>query len=281
MSCRTTHPGPSAAALRKAVSLGPAWGTRRHFGSLNGHGPTDTRDAQASLQQMPSLLQDPRTAIERCPRHEHSDPEARTGIDQQHRRDLHEEISAVSPARAPSLPCPSNGPPFRCITEPVPQHNPYTDCDADTPRKSRSDCAPIAVHHGCSAGVVQASCYWRVVGVLLRSASWHPVEVSLRPCRAKSRGRALTRPHDYLEHHSEWPDGRLADHAPPEAHLAQAVSQRLRSHLTDHNPSLRQAARLAAASRQGTVQRRPRTHLERPRNSRAHRARTRHRLVGH
>ena len=86
--------------------------------------------------------------------------------------------------------------------------------------------------------------------MLLRSASWQPAELSLRPCRAKSRGRALTRPHDYLEHHSEWPDGRLADHAPPEAHLAQAVSQRLRSHLTDHNLSLSDAARLAGASRQ-------------------------------
>ncbi|WP_420443080.1 hypothetical protein [Candidatus Poriferisodalis sp.] len=64
------------------------------------------------------------------------------------------------------------------------------------------------------------------------------------------RRGSLKRPRDDLEHNSEWPDGRLADHAPPEARLAQAVSQRLRRHLTDHNLSLRQAARLAAASRQ-------------------------------
>ena len=68
--------------------------------------------------------------------------------------------------------------------------------------------------------------------------------------RIMVRRGSLKRPRDYPAPNDEWPHGHLADGAPPEARLAQAISQRLRGHLTNHDLSLRQAARLAGASRQ-------------------------------
>ena len=64
------------------------------------------------------------------------------------------------------------------------------------------------------------------------------------------RRGSLKRPCDYLGNNDEWPHGSLADDAPPEARLAQAVARRLRGHLAERNLSVRAAARLAGASHQ-------------------------------
>ncbi len=53
-------------------------------------------------------------------------------------------------------------------------------------------------------------------------------------------------PSDYLAPEQTWPNGKLAHDAPPEARLAKAISQRLNTHLTEHELSLRDAAQPTA-----------------------------------
>ena len=53
-------------------------------------------------------------------------------------------------------------------------------------------------------------------------------------------------PRDYLTEDGTWPDGPLQADAPPEAHLAQAVAQRLRT--AQGNQTLREVADRAGTS---------------------------------
>ena len=279
LSCRTKHSGPSAVALWDAVSLGPTWETRRHFGSLNGHGPSrhpGTPRRHCNRCRVSCKIQERRSSDVRATntatlRH----AEASTS---RHCRDLHEEISAVSPVRAPSLPCGSNGPPFRCITEPVSQHNPYSDCDADTPRNSRSDCARIAVHHGCSASVVLLACCCRVAAFSKPAARRTVTAPVSREIAAAARSHTAPRlprtPQRMARRTPRRP--RAARSTPCTSSLATPPQP---PHRPQPQPERRSPPRRRIPP--GTVQRSAREHVERPRNSRAHRARTRHRLVGH
>ena len=240
-SCRTTHPGPSAAALFDAVSLGPTWETRRHFGSLNGHGPSrhpGTPRRYCNRCRVSCKIQERRSSDVRATntatlRHAEASTSSTAETSTKKSR-----LSGRQAFLAPAMGLRSDASRSRChSTTPAPTATPTL---LGIP-------ARIAPQSPYTTAVVQASCCWRVAAFSKLAARR---TVTAPVSREIARPRALTRPHDYLEHHSEWPDGRLADHAPPEAHLAQAVSQRLRSHLTDHNLSLGEAARLAGASRQ-------------------------------
>ena len=55
-------------------------------------------------------------------------------------------------------------------------------------------------------------------------------------------------PSDYLAPEQTWPNGKLAHDAPPEARLAKAIAQRLNTHLTEHELSLRDAAQPTGTS---------------------------------
>lgn len=53
------------------------------------------------------------------------------------------------------------------------------------------------------------------------------------------------RPRDYLAPDSTWPEGPLADDAPPAARLGQAIAANLRQAMQDQDIGLRPLARLA------------------------------------
>ena len=61
-------------------------------------------------------------------------------------------------------------------------------------------------------------------------------------CRMPRRGGLRSHPRDYLAPGLRWPEDELDADAPPEAHLAQGVSRRLRGHLEREELTVRAAA---------------------------------------
>ena len=184
LSCRTTHPGPSAAALFDAVSLGPTWETRRHFGSLNGHGPSrhpGTPRRYCNRCRVSCKIQERRSSDVRATdtatsRHAEASTSSTAETSTKKSR-----LSGRQAFLAAAMGLRSDASRSRChSTTPAPTATPTL---LENP-------AQIAPQSPTTTDVVSASCKRCVIGVLLRSASKQIVEVSLRPCRAKSRGRA-------------------------------------------------------------------------------------------
>ena len=145
--------------------------------------------------------------------------------------------------------------------------------------------ARIAPESPYTTAVVQASCYWRVIGVLLACCCVQQAGSPSNCHRARvARNRAAARSHT-APRLPRTPQ-RMARRTPrrPRAARSTPCTSSLATHPQPPHRPQPQPGRSSPPRRRippGTVQRRPRQHLKRPRHPRTHRTRTRNRTVGH
>ena len=145
--------------------------------------------------------------------------------------------------------------------------------------------AQIAPQSPCTTAAVQASCKRRVIGVLLSCCC---VQQAGSPpnchCARVARNRAAARSHGPTTTSNTTANGPT-DASQTTRRPKHTSHKQSRNASAATSPTTTPACDKPPASPAhpppGTVQHQPRQHLKRPRHPRAHRARTRHRLVGH
>ena len=288
MSCRTTHPGPSAAALFDAVSLGPAWGTRRHFGSLNGHGPSrhpGTPRRHCKRCRVSCKIQERRSSDVRATNTatlRHAEASTSSTAETSTKKSRRSRLSGRQAFLAAAMGLHSDASQSRC----------HSTTPTATPARLEIP-AQIAPQSPYTTAAVQASCERRVIGVLLSCCC---VQQAGSPsncrCARVARNRGAARSHGPTTTSNTTANGptdasqttRRPKHTShKQSRNASAATSPTTTPACEKQPaSPAHPARHCSTQCTGsTVQRSAREHVERPRRPRAHRARTRHRLVGH